>query len=184
MDTNAFFEMLSFLAGKNVRCDGYDFADIRNEECYISKITELEILSVIGKYGRGEAAQWQRCSRLINENGDRCGHNYYHKGQKPWNKRLCRDMHKLVKEMIDGSSPIFKVNVLEINDAVINRAEGFMMYASKYKFGSQDALIAATSLIHSSDDLPMVVVTSDKSLRAAMAEGGVSFIVPGDDGGA
>lgn len=179
LDTNAFFEMLSFVAGKNVRSDGYDFSSIRNGECYISKITELEILSVIGKYGRGEAPQWQKCSRQISEEGAKCGHNYFHKGQRPWNKKLCRDMQKLVKEMVNGNSPILKLNVLEVSDAVINRAEGFMMYAAKYKFGSQDALIAATSIINSSDEMPMVVVTSDKALRAAMAEEGVHFLVPG-----
>lgn len=40
LDTNAFFEMLSFLAGKSVRKDGYDFSDIRKGKCYVSKITE------------------------------------------------------------------------------------------------------------------------------------------------
>ena len=42
LDTNAFFELLSYLAGKNVRNDRYDFAEIQQGECYISKITELE----------------------------------------------------------------------------------------------------------------------------------------------
>lgn len=179
LDTNAFFEMLSFLAGKSIRSDNYDFKDIQNGECYISKITELEILSVIGKYGRGEASQWQICTRQISENGVKCGHRYFHKGQKPWNKKLCRDMQKLVKELINGNSPILKVNVLEIDETIINRAEGFMMHASKHKFGSQDALIVATSIIHSSEEDPMIVVTSDRALRAAMAEEGVEFIVPG-----
>ncbi len=183
LDTNAFFEMLSYLAGKGVRRDEYDFADILEGECYISKITELEILSVIGKYGRGEAAQWQQCTRQICEDGTKCEHKYFYKGQKPWNKHLCRDMRKLVKEMINGSSIILKVNVLEINEAIINCAESFMMHAIRYKFGSQDALIAATSIIYSSDEMPMVVVTSDKSLRAAMKVEGVGFIVPGLENG-
>ena len=69
LDTNAFFEMLSFLAGKSVRRDEYNFEDMRQGECYISKITELEILSVIGKYGRGEPSQWQNCSRQIADDG-------------------------------------------------------------------------------------------------------------------
>ena len=92
-------------------------------------------------------------------------------------------MRKLVKEMINGSSIILKVNVLEINEAIINCAESFMMHAIRYKFGSQDALIAATSIIYSSDEMPMVVVTSDKSLRAAMKVEGVGFIVPGLENG-
>ncbi len=47
-----------------------------------------------------------------------------------------------------------KVNVLEVNETVINWAEGFMMYAAKYKFGSLDALIAATSIVDSSEEMP------------------------------
>ena len=80
LDTNAFFELLSHVSGKPVRKDGYDFADIRQNECYISKITELEILSVIGKYGRGIPSQWQICSRQISEEGEKCGKRYFLKG--------------------------------------------------------------------------------------------------------
>lgn len=178
LDTNAFFEMLSFLAGKSVREDVYDFEEIKQGECYISKITELEILSVIGKYGRGEPSQWQKCNRQIADDGARCTHHYFHKGSRPWNKRLCADIRKLVKEMIDGTSPIITLHVLDIDADIINRAEGFMMHAVKYKFGSQDALIAATAIVHSATD-PLFVVTSDKALRAAMKEEGMDFIVPG-----
>ena len=179
LDTNAFFEVLSYLAGKNVRSDGYDFEDIIKGECYISKITELEIISVVGKYGRGEPAQWQKCNRIISEDGTMCNHNYLYKGQKPWNKKLCRDMLKLVKEIIQGSNQILKVNVLELNEEIINRAEVFMMYSSRYKFGSQDALIAATALVYSDSGDNLQVVTSDRALRAAMKEEKMLFVVPG-----
>ena len=179
LDTNAFFEMLSFLAGKGVRKDEYDFEDIRRGKCYISKITELEILSVIGKYGRGEQEQWQKCSRQIDQDGNKCTHRYYQKGMKPWNKRVCMAMRKLAKEMIEGTSPILRLNVLDIDSEIINRAEGFMMHATKYKFGSQDAIIAATAIINSTEECPMWVVTSDKALKAAMKAEGMEFIVPG-----
>lgn len=179
LDTNAFFEMLSFLSGKNVRKDEYDFDDIRNGECYISKITELEIISVIGKYARGEAPQWQKCERQISEDGTKCERRYFNKGRNPWNKKLCIHINKLVKEMINGSSPILQIKVLDINEDIINRAEGFMMHAARYKFGSQDALIAATAIIYSTEEKPMFVVTSDKALSAAMKAEGMCVIVPG-----
>ena len=81
--------------------------------------------------------------------------------------------------MINGTSPIIKIHVLEVSGDVIDRAKGFMMHASKHKFGSQDALIAATAIIYSTKDSPMFVVTSDKALRHAMREEGMEFIVPG-----
>ena len=180
LDTNAFFEMLSYLAGRNVRKDLYNFEDIRNGKCYISKITELEIVSVIGKYGRGEPSQWQKCERQISEDGAKCEKKYFYKGNRPWSKKLCAAVNKLVKEMIAGTSPILKIYVLDVNEQIIERAEGFMMHAVKYKFGSQDALIAATAIIHSTEDNPMFVVTSDKALKAAMRAEGMEFIVPGE----
>ncbi|GFI38093.1 hypothetical protein IMSAGC015_02282 [Lachnospiraceae bacterium] len=179
LDTNAFFEMLGFLAGRNVRPDAYDFEEIMQGECYISKITELEILSVIGKYGRGAPSQWQNCNRQIAADGTKCTHQFFQKGCKPWNKRLCTHMRKLVKEMIDGTSPIITLHVLDIAQDIIDRAEGFMMHAVKYKFGAQDALIAATAIAHSGAADPLFVVTSDRALMAAMKEEGIDFIVPG-----
>lgn len=179
LDTNAFFEMLSYLAGKNVRSDGYDFADILDGECFISKITELEVMSVIGKYARGDAPQWQRCFRQIGEDGAQCGHSYFHPGRRPWNKNLCKDMYKMVKEMTDGRNPLLHVRVLALSEAVLDRAELFLMHASKYKFGSQDALIAATSIVYSRQEGSIAVVTSDKGLRAAMKEEGICFVTPG-----
>lgn len=180
LDTNAFFELISYLAGKKIRRDEYEYGDIIKGECYISKMTELEINSVIGKYGRGEPAQWQKCSRLLSEDGlQRCNHDYFFKGQKPWKKKVCRDMQKLVREILDGSSPILNVRVLDVTTEIIDRANNFMMLSFKYKFGSHDAIIAATAIIHSSEDDMMYVVTSDRALRAAMKEEGVDFIVPG-----
>lgn len=92
LDTNAFFELISYLAGKNIRRDEYKYEDIVKGKCYISKITELEIISVIGKYGRGEPAQWQKCNRLLLEDGtQKCNHDYFYKGQKP-GRRKCAEI--------------------------------------------------------------------------------------------
>lgn len=49
------FEILSFLAGKNVRRDEYDFSSIRNGECYISKAkkeTDMDLTSYSKRYDR------------------------------------------------------------------------------------------------------------------------------------
>lgn len=45
--------------------------------------------------------------------------------------------------------------------------------------GSQDALIASTAIIYSTEKNPIYVVTSDKALQAAMKAEGIGFIVPG-----
>ena len=134
---------------------------------------------MIGKYGRGEQSQWQVCNRQIAKDGTKCMSKYFHKGIKPWNQRLCTAMRKLTKEIINGTSSVLQVHVLNIDEDIINRAEGFMMHAIKHKFGSQDALIAATAIMYSTPMDPLLVVTSDKSFRAAMKAEGMLFIVPG-----
>ena len=145
-------------------------------------MTELEINSVIGKYGRGEPAQWQKCSRLLSEDGtQQCNHDYFYKGQKPWKKKVCRDMMKLVKEILEGNSSLLKVNTLDVSTAVMDKAKSFMLLSFKYKFGSHDAVIAATAIENSTKENIMYVVTSDRALRAAMKEEGVYFIVPGEN---
>lgn len=108
LDTNAFFEMLSFLAGKGVRKDEYDFEDIRRGKCYISKITELEILSVIGKYGRGEQEQWQKCSRQIDQDGNKCTHRYYQKRYETLEQTSMHGYEKIGKRNDRGDKSYLK----------------------------------------------------------------------------
>ena len=148
LDTNAFFEMFSFLAGRNVRTDAYNFQDIRQGECYISKITELEILSVIGKYGRGEPSQWQNCDRQIADDGAKCTHRYFHKGNKPWNNRLCADLRKLMKEMIAGTSSIITLHVLDINEDIIYVVTSDRALRVAMKEEGIDFIVTGTTISH------------------------------------
>lgn len=63
---------------------------------------------------RGEPSQWQNCNRQIAKDGTKYTRQYFHKGIKSWNKRLCTAVRKLMKEMLEGTSPVLKIHVLEL----------------------------------------------------------------------
>lgn len=70
LDTNAFFEILCEIAEIEIPGMKGFLKIIDGEKCYISRVTLIEIISVIGKYGRGETREWQICNKITGENGD------------------------------------------------------------------------------------------------------------------
>lgn len=168
IDTNVFWEILCETAGIPVRGRRFDMDAIKSGECFISEITKVEIMSVMGKYARGEQAQWQLCNRIVREDGTRCKERYFNPGRKKWKTKQTAAMKKLVKDILEGNSKMFHVNVLPVTEAVIKEAEQFIDYAFKYKFASLDAVIAGTACYYDKENF--VVVTHDTSLRKALLD--------------
>lgn len=70
LDTNAYFALLAYIVtGENDKI----IADILAGECYISRVTQIEIISVIGKYARGGGGGSQMCNRICKDTGVMCG---------------------------------------------------------------------------------------------------------------
>ena len=82
IDTNVFWEILCDIAGIPVTGKKFDTNTIRRNECFISEITKIEIMSVMGKYARGEQGGWQPCDRIIGENKARCTERYFKTGDR------------------------------------------------------------------------------------------------------
>lgn len=70
LDTNAYFAVLKYIVGEN---RNPAMEAIANGDCYISELTQIEIISVIGQYARGKTAQKQVCDRVHGETGEICG---------------------------------------------------------------------------------------------------------------
>lgn len=174
IDTNAFWEILCEIAGIPAKGKRFDIDEIKRGDCYISEITKIEIMSVMGKYARGEQAQWQQCNRIIGEDGTRCVARYYNPGRKKWKNRQTADMRKLVKDILEGNSKVFQVKVLPVTEEVIEEAARFINYAFKYKFASLDAVIAGTVCCYDKENFR--VVTHDTSLRKALKEDGIHTV--------
>lgn len=174
IDTNAFWEILCNLAGIQLTGRKFDIDKIRGGECFISEITRIEIMSVMGKYARGDQAGWQLCNRIIKEDGTRCKEKYYKTGHKKWKNRQVTAMRKLVMDILSGRSSLFQIHVLSISEEVIAEAEKFIHYAFKYKFASLDALIAGTAIAYDKDNF--IIVTHDGSFRRALLDEGIHIM--------
>lgn len=174
IDTNAFWEILCEIAGIPAKGKRFDIEEIKKGECYISEITKVEIMSVMGKYARGEQAQWQMCNRFIGEDGTRCTARYFNPGRKKWKSKQTAAMRKLVKDILEGNSGVFQVRILPVTETVIREAERFINYAFKYKFASLDAVIAGTACCY--DKQHFNVVTHDTSLRKALKDDGIHIV--------
>lgn len=177
LDTNVFFDILEAISNGASKAK---FDTIMGGKCYISELTRIEIISVLGKHARGCAKQWQPCARIINEAGDVCGAQFLIPEKKRWKKRTIGDWRKLIKDITEGNSSLFSVEVLPVTDAVCSIASQFVGNALQYNFGSLDAMITATAIDcqrRIKEDL--VIVTYDKKLLAAIkAEGSIQYENP------
>ena len=176
LDTNAYFVILKHLAGEVQ--DG-NIETVLNGECYISKLTQIEIISVIGQYARGRNRQVQRCDRVHAETGKCCNASDVVERSKRWSRQKIHDWLKLEKEISSGISQQFKLQVLNVNDKVVDEAQRFIQNALVHNFRSMDAMILGTAKAYSTEESGMVVVTADKALKAGMRRIGypaVSFV--------
>lgn len=81
LDTNVFFDVLEAIS-KGILEEKY--GTIINEQCYISELTRIEIISVLGKHARGCKEQWQPCNRIVSRTGGLCSAHFLTPGKKRW----------------------------------------------------------------------------------------------------
>ncbi|MBE6085510.1 MAG: type II toxin-antitoxin system VapC family toxin [Selenomonas ruminantium] len=175
IDTNVFFDVLR--QGEGSTEDSFEFGlkEAQKGECYISYITQIEIISVIGKYARGGTNDWQQCKRQIElEDGNfgMCSNRCRVEApRKKWPSKRIGALRKLLKDILAGESDVLSVKVLDINKNVLQEASSFIERAVRFRFGSLDAIIAGTA--KSYKDLDLYVVTKDKGFRAALFVTGI-----------
>lgn len=165
LDTNAYFALLKYVSTEE---SNESIDKILEGECCISKVTQIEIISVIGKYARGTGGGVQICNRIHKATGTVCESQYIIPKQKKWSQAKLKEWLKLEKEVSSGCNSLFNVKVLEIDTHVIAEAEIFIRNALKYNFKSMDAVILGTAKANSTDSEKMIVVTADKALKAGM----------------
>lgn len=175
LDTNVFFHVIEMIAKNSQGCEMQLFQE---GACYISELSRIEIISVLGKHARGTSGQIHKCEQTINEKGDICGREWYVPAKKGWKKRMVADWRKLIKDITIGNSPLFKVEILPVTPEVCNVARGFVRHALNYNFGSLDAMITATAIEYRNrTGTELTMVTYDKKLLAAIrAEGTIPYL--------
>ena len=174
LDTNAYFNFLknTVFLDTDAKNNSYEaeIRRIKEGKCYISEISRLEIISVIGKYARGTSGGKKKCNCVISESGERCSNYCYTISRKPMKRRLANTWIRLLNETLNGRSPVITVSVLPFSPATLNTAQTIVQFALIHNFGSLDAVIAATLLdIRMQEEFGnMCMITSDKGLKACL----------------
>ena len=175
IDTNVFFEILRQAKEEIQAPIMFGLDEARKGNCYISYITQIEIVSVIGKYARGGANDWQKCQRTVKMEDGGVGICPYmcraEAPRKKWPSRRVGALRKLLRDILSGDSGVLSVEVLPVNERVLQKASTFIEKAEKFRFGSLDSIIAGTAKNY--EDLSLCIVTKDKGLRAALLEDGL-----------
>lgn len=172
LDTNAYFNFLK--TADEVRMDPQkefeeSISKLKSNKVYISNITKVEIISVLGKYARASGG-CGKCERIISLKGDKCTNQFYIPIRKKWNKKKIAAWKKLIKETTNGTSHLITLDVLPFDETVVSEAQKIIEYALIYNFASMDAMIAATALQAIKNGHDMTVVTSDNSLKNCLAK--------------
>lgn len=174
LDTNAYFALLKYISSGEYGNNTID--EVLTRKCFISKVTQIEIISVIGKYARGSSGGIQVCERIHEGEVNKCGKRYVVPKQKKWSQAKLKGWLKLEKEISTGKNALFNVDVLDISPEVLSEAEKFIENALLYNFKSMDSIIVGTAMAYSDDNKKMIVVTADKGLKAGMDKIGYPHI--------
>ncbi len=175
LDTNAYYNLLkeSREQQKGNSSFSAEIHTLTRGRLFISVITKIEIVSVLGKYARGNSGGFQKCTRCTSEAGEVCENQWYTKPKPRWNRREISGWQKLIQETILGTSPLITVHVLPFNDNTIQIAEQLIIHALVHNFASMDAMIAATAQEAIGIGRDMTVVTSDKGLKACLSRANI-----------
>lgn len=158
LDTNAFFNFIKY-ASLSLNYDSNEeikevIGKIKAGNCYISLISTVEVISVIGKYARGGA-----------------GAN--NKRMKP---RVVKEWLKLVNDIVSGKSALLSLSILPFSEQTIAEAQIIVQHALIHNFGSLDAIIAATAKECRSNKCyeNTILITSDRGLKACLVRCGIT----------
>ena len=165
LDTNAYFALLKYIS---LNENNEEYEKVINGNCYISKLTQIEIISVIGQYARGNSGSIQICERIYEDETTPCGKKFITAKRKKWSQQKTKDWLKLEKDISNGRNSKFNVKVLDIDQKVISEAQHFIQKALIHNFKSMDAMILGTAKANSNEEKKMIVVTADKGLKAGM----------------
>lgn len=88
LDTNAFYNLLKAMNPETSEQDALigSIATLKHAKLVVSSITEVEIISVLGKYSRGSQGGISKCYCQISPEGNIWQNNRYSAPRKKWKK--------------------------------------------------------------------------------------------------
>ena len=175
LDTNAFYNLLKAMNPEAREHDASmdSIAALKKEKLIVSSITEVEIISVLGKYARGSQGGISKCNCQISPEGHICQNNRYTAPQKKWSKKRVKAWRQLISDIFGGKSTLLTVSVEPFDSRTVAEAKTVITHALIHNFASMDAMIAATAKLARDNNRNVIVVTSDKGLKACLSKIGV-----------
>lgn len=181
LDTNAYFNFLRFSVQLSRRECSPETTEamerIKAGACYISALSQVEIISVIGKYARGQAGGYEKCDCIISTTGERCQNFRYRQDVKRMKPKIVLKWLELISDTLSGVSPVLTLSVLPFSEETVVEAQSIIRHALVHNFGSLDAMIAATAnafpMNHAAKEI--VLVTSDKGLKSCLTKCGIPY---------
>lgn len=172
LDTNAFFNLLKAMNpdSQSDHSLSESLGKLISEKLSVSSITKVEIISVLGKYARGTQGGPQKCNCRISPEGDLCQNSRYSEPRKKWSARKTKAWIQFINEILEGRSKLLNVEIEPFTQDTVSEAEKIILYALSNNFASMDAMIAATAKIARTNKRDIVVVTSDKGLKACLGK--------------
>ena len=175
LDTNAFFNLLKAMnpeSGTPAPAANLT-EELKEKKLMISSITEVEIISVLGKYARGTQGGFSKCNCLVSQEVHICQNYRYTSPRKKWNKKRIKAWLQLIGEICEDRSSVLTVGIEPFDSATVEEAKKVIMHALIHNFASMDAMIAATAKLARDNNRDLIVVTSDKGLKACLSKIGV-----------
>ncbi len=170
LDTNAFYNLLkamnSEISEQSALIDS--IVTLKHSKLVVSSITEVEIISVLGKYARGSQGGISKCNCQISSEGHICQNNRYTVPRKQWNKKRIKAWLQLIGDIFEGKSKLLTVGIEPFDSTTIAEAKNVITHALIHNFASMDAMIAATAKLARNNSRDITVVTSDKGLKACL----------------
>ena len=108
LDTNAFYNLLKVINPETSEQSALvgSIAALKHTKLVVSSITEVEIISVLGKYARGSQGGISKCNCQISPEGHICQNNRYTAPRKKWNKKRIKAWLQLINDIFEGKSEL------------------------------------------------------------------------------
>ena len=172
LDTNAFYNLLKVINPETSEQSALvgSIATLKHTKLVVSSITEVEIISVLGKYARGSQGGISKCNSQISPEGHICQNNRYTAPRKKWNKKRIKAWLQLINDIFEGKSELLTVDIEPFDSKTVAEAKNVITHALIHNFASMDAMIAATAKLARDNYRDVTVVTSDKGLKACLSK--------------
>ncbi|UDQ75264.1 hypothetical protein LJQ72_17245 [Pectobacterium brasiliense] len=147
----------------------------------LPEIVSMEIHSVLGKYRRGGSKTGrEKCPRKIFENEDVsiCSNTFAVDTRPKLKEKVYKGMLKLLKDIENGNGDIKSTSIPLTSEAIEAGKKILIQYSHRFSFGSHDALVAGMIYIERLKGNNIVLVTSDKSLKAVCREENICVFDP------